>query len=383
MKSARIFQLRYIAAGTALLLAAALAAALGPWATQDATAQTITAQCAGKSTDAATLNSAISSSKPGDQILISGQCLLTHPVTLLGERSYLGGSRAGTVLKQASGANLPYLLASDTYVSNADYVGLPFSVHQLTIDCNRAGNTAATDGLVLHSWQTTADDLQILNCGGDGILVTNATRNGTTLTNHEVNGVIANNYIYNSGVSGIYAQDGGNAVTDWRLEDNAIADSGQDGVHLQDAAGWYIDGNHLYGNRHNAIYANRIFATSIENNYIEDFGDAGGDSTWYGINATAQDGPTSTIAGNRVFMYPAEKSGTKYRYIAVTQVNNGTGAVTVTGNSILGAGKPADTGFYFGVGPGKALSVTSSGNSVLSVGTTRTTGPGVKLSPGI
>jgi hypothetical protein len=383
MKSARNFRLRGTAGGAGILLCAALVAALGPWTTQGASAKTVTAQCAGKSTDAATLNAAISASKPGDQILISGQCLLTAPIKLLGERSYLGGSRAGTVLKQAAGANLNYLLASDTYVSNANYVGLPLEIRRLTIDCNRAGNTTATNGLVLHSWQTTAEDLQILNCGGSGIVVTNTTPNGTTLTNHEVNGEIANNYIFNSGVSGIYVHDSGNAVTDWRLQDNAIANSGQDGMHLQDAAGWYIDGNHLYGNKHDAIYANRIFATSIENNYIEDFGDAGGSNTWYGIDATAQDGPTSTIAGNRVFLYPAEKTGTKYRYIAVTQVNSGTGAVTVTGNSILGAGKPADTGFYFGVGPGTALSVTSSGNSVRSVGTVRTAGSGVTVSAGV
>ena len=74
-------------------------------------AQTITATCADSSTDSATLNAAITASRPGDQIIISGQCLLTAPITLLGNRSYMGGSRTGTGLQQANSANLPYLLA--------------------------------------------------------------------------------------------------------------------------------------------------------------------------------------------------------------------------------------------------------------------------------
>ena len=366
-----------------LLLAGALVIATGSWSTPQANAQTVTTRCVNAKSDAATLNTAISNSKAGDQILISGQCLLTSPVTLLGDRSYMGGSRTGTVLKQASGANLPYLLASDTYIGNDDYTGDPFSIHQLTINCNGGHNTAATDGLVIHSWQTQATDLQVEGCHGSGIVVTNTTPNGTALTGTEVNGSISGNFIQNSGESGVYVQDSGNTATDWHLDDNYIASSGQDAIHLDNAAGWYIDGNHLYGDGNTGIYANRLFGTSITNNYIEDFGGAGGKTTWYGIDGTVQGDAASTIAGNRVFMFPAEKSGTSYRYVALTQVNYGTGYVTVTGNDIRGAGTPADTGFYYNAGSGVTLNVTSAGNSVSSVGTIRATGTGVTLSAGI
>lgn len=366
-----------------LLLLATVAVALSPWSAQNANAQTITTTCADHSTDSATLNSAIAGSQAGDQIVISGQCLLTAPITLLGNRSYLGGSRTGTVLQQAKGANLPYLLASDSYVNNSSTTGLPFTIHQLTIDCNSSNNTAATSGLVIHSWQTQAEDLLVENCRGSGILVTNTTPNGTTLTNTQVNGVISNDFIENSGKYGVYVQDSGNTITDWHLTDNYIASSGQDAIHLENAAGWYIDGNHLYGDGSTAIYANRLFGTSITDNYIEDFGGAGGSTTWYGIDGTVQGDAASTIIANRVFMFPAEKAGTTYRYIAVTQVNYGSGYVTVTGNDIRGAGKTADTGFYYNAGSGVTLNVTSSGNSVASVGTTRTTGTGVTLSAGV
>ena len=366
-----------------LLLLAAVAVALSPWSAQNANAQTITTTCADNGTDSATLNSAIAGSQAGDQIVISGQCLLTAPITLLGNRSYMGGSRTGTVLQQAKGANLSYLLASDAYVNNSSTTGLPFTIHQLTIDCNSSNNTAATSGLVIHSWQTQAEDLLVENCRGSGILVTNTTPNGTTLTNTQVNGVISNDFIENSGKYGVYVQDSGNTVTDWHLTDNYIASSGQDAIHLENAAGWYIDGNHLYGDGGTAIYANRLFGTSITDNYIEDFGGAGGSTTWYGIDGTVQGDAASTIIANRVFMFSAEKAGTTYRYIAVTQVNYGGGYVTVTGNDIRGAGKTADTGFYYNAGSGVTLNVTSSGNSVASVGTTRTTGTGVTLSAGI
>jgi hypothetical protein len=386
VKSAR--NIRLLKAGgtvLGLLLLAALAMAVSPWSTQQARAQTITAACASKSSDSATLNSVISSSHAGDQILISGQCLLTAPVTLLGNRSYLGGSRTGTVLRQASSANLGFLLASDAYVSNSSTSGLPFTIRQLTIDCNSSNNAAATNGLVIHSWQTQAEDLLVENCRGSGILVTNTTPNGTTLTNTQVNGVISNDFIQNSGKSGVYVQDSGNTITDWHLTDNYISGSGQDAVHLENAAGWYVDNNHLYGDSGNAIYANRLYGTSIENNYIEDFGGAGGSTTWYGIEGTVQGDTASTIASNRVFMLAAEKAGTSYRYIALTRVNYGKGYVMVSGNGIRGAGSTADTGFYYNAGSGVTgvtLIVTSSGNAVTSVGTARASGTGVTLSAG-
>lgn len=376
---------RKLSGAATALVAGTLVLLLAPWAGQDASAQTITVSCADRGSDAATLNSAITGSQPGDQILISGQCMLTASITLLGDRSYTGGSRTGTVLQQASGANLPYLLASDSYVGNETFTGLPFSVRHLTIDCNSGQNTAPTNGLVLRSWLTTATDLQVENCGGDGILVANTTPGKVVLAknSHEVNGAIDDNYISNSGKYGVYGQDTENNVTDWHLDDNYISQSGQDAIHLDNAAGWYVDNNHIYGDQKNAIYASRLYGTSISGNYIEDFGQAGGTTTWYGIEGTVQGDAASVIAGNRVFQFQPEKTGASYRFIALTQVNYGSGDVAVTGNTIRGSGSGADTGFYFSGGPTYPLTVASSGNLVTSVGTARTIGTGVTLSPGI
>jgi hypothetical protein len=288
------------------------------------------------------------------------------------------------VLQQANGANLRYLLASDTYAGNKSYTGDPFEIQQLTIDCDGARNTAAaTDGLVIHSWQTKAEDLDVLNCRGDGILVTNTTPNGTTLASTQVNGVISDDYIENSGQSGVYVNDSGNSVTDWHLTNNFIAGSGRAAIHLDNAAGWYIDGNHLYGDGGDGIYANRLFGTSIASNYIEDFGRAGGSTAWYGIEATVQGGSASTITGNRVFMYQPERPGSRYVYIAITRVNYGTGYVTVADNDIVGRGTAADLGFSYSAGTRTALRVTSVGNLAGEVTGVRFTGAGVTLSAGI
>ena len=93
----------------------------------------------------------------------------------------------------------------------------------------------------------------------------------------------------------------GNSVTDGFLEDNQIASSGLDAIHLDNAAGWHISGNHLYDIGQNAIIAQRLFGTTISGNYVEDFGDRKrpGYLVWH--PGLRPDGNGSTIVGNKVF----------------------------------------------------------------------------------
>ena len=235
---------------------------------------------------------------------------------------------------------------------------------------------------MIHSWQTQATDLQVEGCNGSGIVVTNTTPNGTALTGTEVNGSISGNFIQNSGQSGIYVQDTGNAVTDWHLDDNYIASSGQDAIHLDNAAGWYIDGNHLYGDGNSGRYANRLFGTSITTTTSKTSA-APADR----VPGTASTGPSKAtpLPPSRATGCSCSRPevGNDYRYIALTKVNYGTGYVTVTSNDIRGANTPADTGFYYNAGSGVTLNVTTPPTRSASVGTVRTTGTGVTLSAGI
>ncbi|MFI7636255.1 hypothetical protein [Nonomuraea sp. NPDC049400] len=83
-------------------------------------------QCTGTD-DATTINNAIEASKAGDEIVILGQsvapdkpavCVINKTIVLRGDRTYRGDSRTGLTIRQADGANLPAMLASDTWAAD-------------------------------------------------------------------------------------------------------------------------------------------------------------------------------------------------------------------------------------------------------------------------
>lgn len=325
-------------------------------------------ECADTNTDDETIQAAINGSSPGDEIVIEGRCLINATVELPGERSYRGTGR--TVIKQADGANLDAMLASASWTQNTPWTGTPTKIRDLVLDGNKAANPSGGDALVIRSWHTLVENLDVTRANGNGIKVTNLSRNGTALTNTQVNGTIRNVFVEHSGAHGIYIQDTGNAVTDWNLLDSWISGSGQNGIRMENAAGWTIERNHLYGNGRAAISAHRLYATCVCDNYIEDF-------ATNGIEVTVQGGAASTIALNRVFQFRDRQGGT---FIAITQVNYGTGQVVVSANTVRGRG--SGTGLSYERGANQ-LTVTSAANSVTSVGTPRTVGAGVTVDEGI
>ena len=323
---------------------------------------TIHVTCQNRSTDAARLQHAIDSSPVGAAIgFQGGTCLLTKGLTLLGNRTYIGGSTTGTVLRQAGSAG--YVLASAAYVNNATSTGEPLAIRDLTVACD---GSAGTDGILLMNWQVDVENVDVSNCGGSGIVDTNTNAAGRPIVNTSVNSRFDNNFISGSGEYGFEVIDTGNAVTDGFLDDNQIADSRLDAIHLQNAAGWDISGNHLYGVGENAISASRLYGTTISDNYIEDFAAAQQSGTWYGILGTVQNGHGSTILGNKIFDR-SEQPGSTYIYIGITQTNSGTGHLAVTGNVIVGD-RQNDVGISFGGGQNN-LDVALSGNQVSGVGT--------------
>lgn len=338
--------------------------------------QGVTVTCRDSTSDAARLQSAIDASNPGAEINIQGgTCLLTRGITLLGDRTYAGGNTAGTVLKQDG--PMPYLLASSAYVRNAGTTGDPLAIRDLTVACNGSGST---DGIIVLNWDSDVEHVTVGGCGGSGIVDTNSTANGSAITNTSVNSRFDNNFITMSGQYGFEVFDSRNSVTDGFLVDNQIASSGKDAIHLANAEGWDVSGNHLYGVGQDAIQADRMYGTTIANNYIEDFGDQQTSGTWYGILGTAQGGYGSSINGNKINNNGTRPDGASYIFLGITQVNYGTGSVSVTGNVIVGT-RPGDVGLYFS-GGGNRLVVASSGNVVSAVHTVHKLGSGVSASNG-
>lgn len=350
-------------------------------ATGAARAAQVNVTCANTSADASKLNTAIAASHTGDQIQIHGTCLMNETIVLLGDRTYAGDSRTGTVIRQAGGANLAALVASDSWNDDWTYTGDPVRVAHLTIDGNSSANSG-TNALVIRSWLSVIEDLQVENAPGDGIQITNLSKNSVALKSSQVNGHISNVFVTNSGATGIHVVDTGNSVTDWSLLDSWVASSGPSAIYMDNAAGWTVRGNHLYGVQQHAIYANSCWATAIDGNYIEDFGGAGGNATWYGIACTVGGGATTVISANKVFMFNKEPATGEFVYIAVPQVNYGTGVVNVVDNTVLGAGSSRDTGLSYEVNGGNGLEVLSSNNNVSVVHTERSLGKGVKLVTG-
>jgi hypothetical protein len=262
------------------------------------------------------------------------------------------------------------MLASDTYLDNATFTGAPFTVRSLTLDGNRAANPTARDALVVRSWQTVVEDIEVVNSARHGIRVTSLSANGTALTNTQVNGRVSGNHVSDAGGRGVFIEDPGNSVTDWQLYDNWIADSGSDAIAMDNAAGWVVRGNHVYGVGGIGLRADRMFGTTIADNYIEDFSVAG-------LRVSLQGDASSAISGNKIFQF----SGATASQFLETRVNYGTGNLSIVGNAIRGNG--SGVGLDLQKGSGTALVVTSTGNEVTNVTTSRRIGTGVTVTAGV
>lgn len=334
--------------------------------------------CDNKLSDADKINNTILSSPEGSEIVICGECLINETVRLIQNRSYRGQHRSGTILKQADNANLVAIAASSGFLDNNPYTDGPVSITNLRFEGNKENNIEAmTAGLIIRSWLTIVEDLHIQNMPGDGLRLTNLSSDDIGLQSTQVNGRIVNNFITGSGGHGIFIEDSQNAVTDWILSDNWIASSGKDGIHLENAAGWFIERNHIYGVPQNAIYANRLYASSISNNYIESFGDSKISGTWCGIYADIQGGAASSIVNNRIMNFKKDKNpNSEYRYLSLT-VNYDTAMIIVSGNIIRSKGVDRGIGLYFDAPETTNMQVMSYGNLIEGVVTKRFVGENV------
>jgi Right handed beta helix region len=336
----------------------------------------VTATCTDSVSDATSLQQAIDLSAAGSLIEIKGPvCLLVRGIAFLSDRTYAGYSTTGTVLKQDG--EMKYVLASEAYTDDSSYAGEPVAIRDLTVQCNGSGNT---DGIIVLNWQARVEGVDVNDCGGSGIVDTNTAANGSTINNTSVNSRFDNNFISGSHEHGFEVQDSKSSVTDGFFDDNQIASSSLDAIYLQNAAGWDISGNHVYMNSQNAVYASRLYGTTISDNYIEDFGAAQHSGTWYGIVATVQGGIGSTIFNNKIFNEKGESRDARYIYLGIAGTNYGTGYLSVTGNVIVGV-QASDVGLSFSGGANK-LVVASSGNDVANVGTVKSDTPGVTETAG-
>lgn len=361
--------------------------------TPPAAAATYQVECPSTTPDhTAYLAAELGKAERGDEVVIKGVCVTRATAWLRDGVTYRGDGRDGAVIKQAAGANLPALVATDSWASTGEDAengtNANVTVRSLTIDANAAANPGApTAGLVVRAWDSRIYDVAIYNAGGDGIRVTTVTSDGTALTGGHtmVNSIIADSYVEGSGRDGIGVEDPGNAATDWIVERNWIAMSGRNAIGSENAAGWQIRDNHVYGVGAGAIDLHRCYNTGVHDNYIEDFGGLGGGER-FGIRCDLQGDVPSTIAGNKInqFRDPEHpmKPGT-YFAIGVDGVNYGKGYVTVTGNAIVGTAGTIGTETGLLYRGGSALTVVSTGNLVTGNDTALSKDGGVVVTAGV
>jgi parallel beta-helix repeat protein len=194
--------------------------------------------------------------------------------------------------------------------------------------------------------------------------------------------VIDKVWVKSSGANGIDVVDSGSWVTDWFLLDSAVEASGGSAIYLQNAAGWLIRGNHVYGVGEHGIYAGRCYGTTVEGNYIEQFGSTGASgTTYYGVYASLQGSAASTVNGNKIFMFGGTGNSANLDYIGV-KGNYGVTQATVSGNTILGHSGNTEVGLNYQLGAATSLYVASTGNSIQKVHTIKTIGTGVTVDTG-
>ncbi|GLZ76012.1 hypothetical protein Afil01_08190 [Actinorhabdospora filicis] len=336
--------------------------------------------------------------KRGDEVVVKGTCVTRKTLWLKDGVTYRGDGRDGAVLKQADGAKLAALVATDSWALTGEAgksgTNANVTVRSLTIDANAAGNAgAATIGLVVRAWDSRVYDVAVYRAGGDGIRVTTVTSDGTVLANGSgvdephtmVNSIIADSYVEESGRDGISVEDPGNGATDWIVERNWIAGSARHGIGSDNAAGWQIRNNHVYGVGENAIDLRRCYNTGVHDNYIEDFGGNGG-AERFGIRCDLQGDVPSTIAGNKINQFRGGghpmKAGT-YFAIGLDGVNYGKGYATVTGNAIVGTAGTVGTETGLAYRGGADLTVVSTGNLVTGCDTALSKDTGVVVTSGI
>jgi hypothetical protein len=111
------------------------------------------------------------------------------------------------------------------------------------------------------------EDVEVSNAPEDGIRVTSVGSDNTTvITNSQVNSRLTNLFITDCNGDGIRVEDPHGSVTDSIIENSWIASSGQSAINMDDAAGWQVINNHLYGVQRHAVFANRCFGTTVADN---------------------------------------------------------------------------------------------------------------------
>lgn len=322
----------------------------------------------GTTGDAAAINATINASSDGD-IIYFPRCSAFYKVEALvklkSNRLYMGADRSVTI-KQANGANLPAVLVSADWYDNATVTGLPLEMCNMTVDANRANNTAS-HGILLMNYRCYIHDIEILNPPADGLRFTALNRNGTLISTTCIENHIERvkvNWTSTDGGTGFRIEDtSGSKVSDGFLL-NCIVQNGTQGAIIDAGTGWLVAGNHMYGQLQGGIQVYKCWDTRVTDNYVENFGKSKTTGEYYnGIGVVVYGFPT-VVTNNMTFSRSDGVNGT-YRGIVIFAEASTTPDVLVSDNVIRGYDISGEVGLSLEYGTSAVMSLTL-GNNLIS-----------------
>jgi len=194
----------------------------------------------------------------------------------------------GASVKAANGSNLDAVIASPAALTTAagQSYDAPVTIRGGVVDGNRANQTAgqgygilvAAGNIPAGAGASSIEDVLVRETRGPGICMSEVNLGGNTLAvgaaaSSAVEPRIVRNRVYNAGSWGIWQRGGGSSnMTDGYMVDNIVGFCTLDGIRVDSAGGWKIDGNHVYGAGLSGILVQGSFSTRIVDNYIEGIG---------------------------------------------------------------------------------------------------------------
>jgi hypothetical protein len=162
---------------------------------------------------------------------------------------YLQGSgEAATTLKLKNNANT-YLLADTRYASNVTYSSGPYGIYNLTLDGNKANNTAGSC-FICQSFSSTFRDVTFQNASDYGAIVTTVTANGSNILNTVPDNRFENCFFKYNEKAGFYGKDANNILADEMFVGCVWYNNGDSGYYqtlIDRAAGFTFTDCRWYG----------------------------------------------------------------------------------------------------------------------------------------
>jgi hypothetical protein len=307
----------------------------------------------GGSDDKARLDTWLASTPANSTLEFKEGYLVSAPLAYLTGRRYRGRGIAefsGGGVKLRNGANptdaTTAVMVPKEWNDNNTAGGNPTIFENFFIDGNAANNTGTYGCLLLSGFWSRVKECWFANPRLDNVRLTRLMKNGSAASID-----MADNWIYNNrfshGLAGTdgagvrHISTGGNNNADMRCVSNHFENM-QNGILVDDALGWTILDNHIWGRRNGINLTGGWFATRVIGNYIDGFGQEATAGTFYfGIRAKGFASRGCIISANEVNTSDPAGTATFYCYAieggdaAMVSVgpNNAYGANTARGHA--------------------------------------------------